>query len=104
MRGLCVAAPGLAGDLARKHLYDGNLAVGLSERAPLQAAGDQEALFGAGMLTFVQAVEHLAQALYRHGLAAPLALAPQIPRVASFSQALTSPLTSGPISFHTRLW
>lgn len=59
------------GDLTRRHLYDGTLAAGLDALSPLQAAGDQEARFGAGLLTFAQGVEHLAQALYRHGLAAP---------------------------------
>lgn len=65
------AQAGAAGDLTRRHLYEGTLAAGLEALAPLAAAGDQEARFGAGMLRFVQAVEHFAQALYRHGLAAP---------------------------------
>jgi hypothetical protein len=34
----------------------------------------------------------------------PAARPPQIARVASFSQAFTSSVTLGPISFHTRLW
>lgn len=62
---------GEAGDLTRRHLYEGTLAAGLEALSPLEAAGDPEARFGAGLLTFVQAVEHFAQALYRHGLAAP---------------------------------
>ena len=71
LAGLCTPVmAGEAAEILRKHLYEGRLAAGLEQLAPLQA-GDQEARFGAGLLTFVQGVEHLAQALYRHGLAAP---------------------------------
>jgi len=68
-----LTGPGLAGeaaDMTRRHLYEGTLAAGLEELAPRQDA-DQEARFGVGLLRFAQGVEHFAQALYRHGLAAP---------------------------------
>lgn len=71
---LISAAPALAGeaaDITTKNLYAGTLQAGLDELAPLTAAGDQEAKFGAGFITFVKAIEGFAQALYRHGLAAP---------------------------------
>ncbi len=70
---LVLPGPGLAGeagDITRRHLYEGTLAVGVEALAPLRDA-DQEARFGTGLLRFAQAVEHFAQALYRHGLAAP---------------------------------
>lgn len=60
-----------AGDIARKHLYEGTLAAGLEELTPLQDALHQDAWFGMGLLTFVQGVEHLAQSFHRYGLAAP---------------------------------
>src|SRR5690606_32052202 len=70
---LVLSGPGLAGeagDITRRHLYEGMLAAGIDELAPRQDA-DQEARFGVGLLRFAQGVEHFAQALYRHGLAAP---------------------------------
>src|SRR5690606_21856528 len=66
-----VAIAGEAGDLTRRHLYEGTLAAGLEALHPLVAGESPEALFGAGLLTFAQAVEHFAQALHRHGLTAP---------------------------------
>ena len=71
---LALPAPshaGEAGDLTRQHLYEGTLTVGLAALGPMAAAGNREARFGSGLLTFAQAIEHLGQALYRHGLAAP---------------------------------
>ncbi len=68
------AAPAWAGegaDLLRDSLYSGELAGGIEALTPLAQAGDQEARFGLGMLQFVTSLEGLAQALYRHGLAAP---------------------------------
>lgn len=60
-----------AGDILRKHLYEGTLQQGIDELTPLHDTLLPEAWFGMGLLTFVQGIEHLAQALYRHGLAAP---------------------------------
>ncbi len=60
-----------AGDITRKHLYEGTLAAGLEELAPLHDALHQDAGFGMGLLTFVQGIEHLAQSFHRYGLAAP---------------------------------
>ena len=69
---LCVpAVAGEAGDLARKHLYAGTLAEGLEELRPFDERYDQEGRFGIGLIKFAQAVEHLAQGLYRHGFVAP---------------------------------
>lgn len=71
---LIAAGPALSGeaaDITTKTLYAGTLQQGLDALAPLTAAGDQEAKFGAGFITFVKAVEGFAQAMYRHGLAAP---------------------------------
>lgn len=65
------AAAGEAGDILRMHLYDGNLAGGLTALEPYVERNDPEGRFGYGMLQFVQGIEQLAQALYRHGLAAP---------------------------------
>jgi len=77
MLGLALAAlltvpamAGEAGDILRDNLYAGTLAQGMARLEPM-AASDQEAKFGLGMLQLATGVEHLAQALYRHGLAAP---------------------------------
>jgi hypothetical protein len=61
---------GEAGDILREALYTGALDEGLNRLAPLLKT-DQEASFGTGFIYFVQGIEGLAQALYRHGLAAP---------------------------------
>lgn len=62
---------GEAGDITRDALYTGELQQGLDRLVLLALKGDQEAKFGSGLIDFVLAVEHLAQALHRHGLAAP---------------------------------
>lgn len=53
-------------EVLTKHLYAGTLAEG--EKA-LGAVGGAEAQAGQGMMHFVMAIEHLAQAMHRHGLA-----------------------------------
>jgi hypothetical protein len=53
-------------ELLTKHLYAGTLAEG--DKA-LAAAGTAEAQAGQGLVRFVTAIEHLAQAMHRHGLA-----------------------------------
>jgi hypothetical protein len=71
---LATPLPVLAGpgtEIVRQALYAGDIDSGSAALRPLADAGEQEAKFGLGMLTFVSAVEGLAQALYRHGLAAP---------------------------------
>jgi hypothetical protein len=74
LAGLCSPAfAGEAADILRAHLYEGRLAAGIEELAPLQAAGDGEALFGTGLLTLARGIEGLAQAFYRHGLTVPSA-------------------------------
>ncbi|KKB84917.1 hypothetical protein VW29_08825 [Devosia limi DSM 17137] len=65
------AQAGEAGDLLRDHLYAGTLAEGLAAVAPLAEAGDAEASFAAGFLTFAGAAEGLAQDFYRHGATTP---------------------------------
>lgn len=70
---LCLSAPavaGEAGDITRQSLYGGTLEAGLEKLAPL-APTDPEARFGTGVIRFVLAIEHLEQALYRHGFASP---------------------------------
>jgi hypothetical protein len=62
---------GPAGDLLRDNLYGGTLSAGLTALQPMVDAGDQEAKFGVGVLTFFTGVEGLLQALYRYGLSAP---------------------------------
>lgn len=61
---------GEAADLTADALYSGDLAGGLAKLEPL-AGTDQEAKLGAGVIRLVAAVEGFAQALYRHGFAAP---------------------------------
>lgn len=58
---------------ARQALESGKLEAGATqmEAAIAANAGDQEALFGLGMIRFVQSVEHLSQGLYHYGLAPP---------------------------------
>ncbi len=65
------AAAGEAGDITRKALYSGGLEQGLADLAPLHERLAEEGAFGIGLIRFVGAVEHLAQAFYRHGFAAP---------------------------------
>ncbi|HEV2518832.1 MAG TPA: hypothetical protein VGV07_26530 [Devosia sp.] len=60
-----------AGDLTRKHLYEGTIGQGLTELKPFYERQDLEGRFGVGMLSFIQGVEHFAQGLYRHGFASP---------------------------------
>ncbi|MBK8083744.1 MAG: hypothetical protein IPK28_07875 [Devosia sp.] len=69
-----LAAPaqaGEAGDVAREALYSGRLEQGLADLAPYHERLVQEGSFGIGLIRFVAALEHLAQAFYRHGFAAP---------------------------------
>src|SRR5688572_7002421 len=67
---LAPATAGEAGDIARDALYAGDLEGGLARLRPLRDS-DNEALFGFGFITFVKGIEGFAQALYRHGVAAP---------------------------------
>jgi len=66
-------ADGAAAKLARQHLYAGTLGAGAAELAARAAAApdDREARFALGLVRFAQAVEHLGQSLYRHGLRPP---------------------------------
>lgn len=64
-------AAGEAGDITREALYAGGLEKGLADLAPFRERLVQEGAFGIGFIRFVGAVEHLAQAFYRHGFAAP---------------------------------
>lgn len=71
---LALPSPGYAQDAAeitRKALYEGSLQAGLDANIELELAGDNAGNFGAGVIGFVRSIEMLAQALYRHGLAAP---------------------------------
>ena len=61
---------GEAGDIARDALYAGDLEGGLARLEPLLET-DNEAAFGTGFITLVHGIEGFAQALYRHGFAAP---------------------------------
>jgi hypothetical protein len=83
-----LAQAGEAGDITRDALYAGDLAGGLTRLGPLAEAGDSEAAFGSGFLTFVSAVEGLAQGLYRHGIVAP--------ETGAFGPRLTLPLPPNP--------
>jgi hypothetical protein len=60
------AFAGEAGDIALRHLYGGTAEQGIAELTP---RADAEARFGKGLLQFTVAMEHFAQALYRHGFA-----------------------------------
>ncbi|AKR56335.1 hypothetical protein XM25_11115 [Devosia sp. H5989] len=62
---------GEAGDALRDNLYAGTFAHGIEQLTPMAEGGDQEARFGLGMLELASGVEHLVQALYRHGLVGP---------------------------------
>lgn len=64
------AIAGAAGDIARNSLYEGHFEDGLAALAPT-ADSDAEARFGIGFIRFAGAIEHLAQALFRHGFTAP---------------------------------
>src|SRR5687768_12714144 len=64
------ALAGEAGDIARDALYAGHPEGGLARLRPLLDT-DNEAAFGTGFITLVQGVEGFAQAIYRHGFAAP---------------------------------
>lgn len=62
---------GPAADLLRDGLYSGALDKAATALQPLADAGDQEAKFSLGLVTFVTAIEEVSQALYRHGATAP---------------------------------
>lgn len=62
---------GPAADLLREGLYSGELDATATALTPLAEAGDQEATFGLGLVTFGTAIEAVSQALYRHGATAP---------------------------------
>ncbi len=62
---------GEAGDLLRTHLYDGTIEEGLAAVMPLAEAGDKEAKFAAGMLTFVDGLQGVTKDLYRYGATVP---------------------------------
>jgi hypothetical protein len=64
------AVAGEAGDITREALYAGDLDGGIERLQPLLEA-DKEAVFGSGFITLVKGIEGFAQALYRHGFAAP---------------------------------
>jgi len=73
---VAMAAPlpvlaGPAADLLREGLYSGELDAAGTALKPLADAGDQEARFGLGLITFVTGIENVSQALYRHGATAP---------------------------------
>lgn len=42
-----------AGDLARKHLYEGTIGQGLTELKPFYERQDLEGRFGVGLLSFI---------------------------------------------------
>ena len=65
------ALAGSAADLLREGLYSGKLDAAATALTPLADAGDQEAKFGLGLVTFVTAIENVSQALYRYGATAP---------------------------------
>jgi hypothetical protein len=66
-----LAQAGKAGDLLRTHLYAGTIAEGLAAVMPLAEAGDPEAEFAAGMLTFVDGLQGVTRDLYRYGATVP---------------------------------
>lgn len=75
------ANAGDAGKIAIDALYAGTLADGLAQLEPRAAADDHEAWFGIGAIRLTQSIEHLSQALYRHGFAvdaAPNAFGPGV--------------------------
>ncbi len=79
---------GPAADATIEHLYGGTVAAGLEALTPMAEGGDAEARFGLGMLRLVGTVEGFAQALYRHGLAAP--------RTGPLGPVLSIPLPENP--------
>ncbi|WP_127142909.1 hypothetical protein [Pelagibacterium montanilacus] len=62
-----LASGGTSADLLRDALYAGTSANAQPELAESAVAGDGQAAFGTGLLTFVSTIEGLAQALNRHG-------------------------------------
>jgi len=58
-------------DILRDGLYADEIASTAEKLKPLADAGEQDAKFGLGLVTFVAAIEGLSQALYRYGVAAP---------------------------------
>ncbi|MBN9347244.1 MAG: hypothetical protein J0I48_13755 [Devosia sp.] len=65
----CPVQAGQPGEIATDALYAGKLAEGIARLEPLAAADDPGAWFGIGAIRLTQAIEHLSQALYRHGFA-----------------------------------
>src|SRR5690606_31659761 len=55
------AVAGQAADTTRSSLYEGAFDVGRTALSPLADAGDQEARFGLGFITFVETIEGFAQ-------------------------------------------
>lgn len=71
---MALPLPVLAGagtDILRDGLYAGEIASTGETLKPLADAGEPDAKFGLGLVTFVSAIEGLSQALYRYGVAAP---------------------------------
>src|SRR5687768_5924033 len=65
------AFAGAGTDILRDGLYAGEIESTGVKLKPLADAGEADAKFGLGLITFVDAIEGLSQALYRHGAAAP---------------------------------
>lgn len=59
------------GDRIAEALYSGAFAEGRAILTPYADNGDAEARFGLGLIGVVEAIEGFAQALHKHGLAAP---------------------------------
>ncbi len=68
LAGSNIAYAGEASDLLQKHLYAGTLTDGGTTLSALDGNAAAEAKSAEGVLTFVSAIEHLGQSLYRHGL------------------------------------
>jgi hypothetical protein len=62
------AQGGPAADQLARDLAAGQLQAGITAQGPAADSDDKEALAARGSLRFLSAIEHLAQALYRHGL------------------------------------
>ena len=92
-------ADGDAAKLARQHLYAGTLGAGAAELAARAAAApdDREARFALGLVRFAQAVEHLGQSLYRHGLRPPKSVSVPLLRFPVPLNPRPESITSGPI-------
>src|SRR3546814_10016789 len=73
-------AAGEAGDLLRRALYDGGLGAAMEQLQPLAEAGDPEAEFALGLVSFVTSIEGLAQDLYKYGLG-PTDAGPLVPEL-----------------------